>query len=71
MVVRLHVHARSSRNEIVEVGGDLHAYVTAPPVENKANIAVRDLLAKRFDVAKSQVVIVRGAKSPIKEFAIG
>ena len=48
----------------VEAGGDLHAYVTAPPLENKANIAVRDLIAKRFDVAKSEVTLVRGARSP-------
>ncbi len=70
MKIRIHVHARSVRNEIVEVGGDLHAYVTAPPVENKANLAVRDLISERFDVPKSSVVLVRGAKSPIKEFEI-
>jgi hypothetical protein len=68
--VRIHVHPRSSKNEIVEAGGDLHAYVTAPPLENKANLAVRDLLAKRFGVAKSKVTLVRGAKSPIKDFEI-
>jgi uncharacterized protein YggU (UPF0235/DUF167 family) len=70
MNLRVHVHPRSNKNEIVEVGGDLHAYVTAPPLENKANLAVRDLLAKRFDVAKSEVTLVRGAKSPIKDFEI-
>jgi uncharacterized protein YggU (UPF0235/DUF167 family) len=70
MQIRIHVHARSSKNEIIEVGGDLHAYVTAPPLENKANLAVRDLLAKRFDVAKSDVILVRGARSPIKDFEI-
>jgi hypothetical protein len=70
MNLRVHVHPRANRNEIVEAGGDLHAYVTAPPLENKANIAVRDLIAKRFDVAKSEVTLVRGARSPIKEFEI-
>jgi uncharacterized protein len=70
MIIRIHVHARSSRNEIVEVGGDLHAYVTAPPVENKANLAVRELLAEKFGVPKSRVALVRGARSPIKEFEI-
>ena len=70
MTIRIRVHARSSRNEIVEVGGDLHAYVTAPPLENKANLAVRDLLAERFNVSKSKTVLIRGAKSPIKDFEI-
>ena len=70
MTIHIHVHPRANRNEIVEAGGDLHAYVTAPPLENKANIAVRDLIAKRFDVAKSEVTLVRGARSPIKEFEI-
>jgi len=70
MIIRVHVHARSSRNEIVEVRGDLHAYVTAPPVENRANLAVRELLAEKFEVPKSRVALVRGAKSPIKEFEI-
>lgn len=70
MEIRIRVHARASKNEIVEVGGMLHAYVTAPPLENKANLAVRDLLAKRFDVAKSEVTLVRGAQSTIKDFEI-
>ena len=65
MNIRVHVHPRANRNEIIEVAGDLHAYVTAPPLENKANLAVRDLIAKRYDVAKSEVVLVRGARSPI------
>ena len=70
MTIHIHVHPRANRNEIVEAGGDLHAYVTAPPLENKANIAVRNLIAKKFDVAKSEVTLIRGAKSPIKEFEI-
>lgn len=70
MNIRVRVHARSSRNELVEVGGLWHAYVTAPPLENKANLAVRDLLAKKFDATKSQVVLVRGAQSTIKDFSI-
>jgi uncharacterized protein YggU (UPF0235/DUF167 family) len=70
MKLRIHVHARANRNEIVEVKGDFHAYVTAPPIENKANLAVRDLISERFGVSKSSVVLVRGAKSPIKDFEI-
>jgi uncharacterized protein YggU (UPF0235/DUF167 family) len=70
MTVRVHVHARASKNEIVEASGDIHVYVTAPPLENKANFAVRDLLALKYKVSKSLVTLTRGAKSPIKEFLI-
>jgi uncharacterized protein YggU (UPF0235/DUF167 family) len=70
MNIRVHVHPRANRNELVEASGDLHAYVSAPPLENKANFAVRDLLAKKFNVSKSEVILIRGAHGPIKEFAI-
>ncbi len=70
MRIRIHVHPRADRNELIEVSGDWHAYVTAPPLENKANLAVRDLLSKKFDVAPSSITLVRGAKSPIKDFEI-
>jgi len=70
MQIRVRVHPRSRRNELVEVGGLWHAYVAAPPLEGKANLAVRDLLAKKFNVSKSQVVLLRGAQSPIKDFEI-
>jgi len=68
MVVRVRVHPRASKNELVEVGGLWHAYVSAPPLEGKANLAVRDLLAKKFTVPRSQVVLIRGAQSAIKDF---
>ena len=70
MMIRVRVHPRSDRNELIEVSGDWHAYVTAPPLENKANLAVRDLLAKKFNVSKSEIILVRGAKNPIKDFEI-
>jgi len=70
MELRVHVHARANRNEIVEVGGDTHVYVTAPPLENKANRAVQEMLAKHYNVSKSRVTLTRGAKSPIKTFEI-
>jgi uncharacterized protein len=35
--------------------------VTAPPVEGKANAAVRRLLAKRLGVAPGRVTVARGS----------
>ena len=43
--------------------GVLQARVTAPPVDGKANRALRRLIAKRAGVAPSRVSVVRGEKS--------
>jgi uncharacterized protein len=37
--------------------------VTAPPLEGRANEALRKLLAKRLGIAKSKVTVVRGQRS--------
>jgi len=37
--------------------------VTAPPVDGRANTAVRKLVARRLGVAASRVSVVRGASS--------
>jgi uncharacterized protein len=58
------VQARAARDEIAgERSGALLVRVTAPPVEGKANEAVRKLLAKRLGVAPGRVSVVRGASS--------
>lgn len=45
------------------VDGVLQARVSAPPVDGKANVALRKLVAKRLGVAPSKVSVVRGEKS--------
>jgi uncharacterized protein (TIGR00251 family) len=50
--------------------GVLQVRVTAPPVDGKANEALRKLIAKRAGVPKSQVTIVRGERSRRKLIAI-
>lgn len=60
--IAVRVQPRSSKNEIAgERDGVLIVRVTAPPVEGKANEAVRRLLAKRLGVAPGRVSVVRGA----------
>jgi uncharacterized protein YggU (UPF0235/DUF167 family) len=48
----------------------LHVYVSAPPLEGKANNAVREALAKYFKVKKSSVMFVSGEKSKNKIFEV-
>lgn len=61
------VSARSSSNEVLEVGeNDYKIKVTAPPVDGEANEAVIRELAKYFKVAKSRVKIVGGKSAKIK-----
>jgi uncharacterized protein (TIGR00251 family) len=60
-LVTVRVRPGSSRNEIAgEKDGVLIVRVNAPPVDGKANTAVRKLLAKHYGIAPSRVEIVRG-----------
>ena len=59
--IALRVQPRARRDEIGgERDGALLVRVTAPPVDGKANDAVRRLLAKRLGIAPGRVSIVRG-----------
>lgn len=53
-----------------EHGGALKVRLTAPPVDHRANDALRRLLAERLNVAVSAVRIVAGERSRTKRVAI-
>jgi uncharacterized protein len=60
--ITVRVQPRARREEIAgERDGALVVRVTAPPVEGRANDAVRKLLAKRLGIAPGRVSVVRGA----------
>ena len=62
---------RAGRDEIGgRREGVLQVWVKAPPVDGKANEALRKLVAKRAGVPKSRVTIVRGERSRRKLVAI-
>ena len=74
MELDIRVHPRASRNAI-EVEGErselkIIVRVTAAPEGGKANDAVVALLAKRLQVPKSSIRIVRGRKSRDKRVSI-
>jgi len=65
------VSPRASRNAIEgEHQGALKVRVTAPPVDDRANDAVRSLLAERLNVPISAVRIVSGEKGKTKRIEI-
>jgi uncharacterized protein YggU (UPF0235/DUF167 family) len=51
-------------------GRVLRVRIAAPPVDGKANEALRDALAAHLGLAKSQVHLEKGAGSRIKTFGI-
>ena len=57
----IRVQPRAKRTEVAgERGGAVVIRVNAPPVDGRANEAVCRLIAKRLDVPRTAVRIVRG-----------
>ena len=63
MIVNVRVIPRARVQKIVADGDVLRVYTNATPTDGAANAAVIKMLAKHFDVPKSQISIVRGATS--------
>jgi uncharacterized protein (TIGR00251 family) len=62
--IRVRVQAGAGRDEVAGVrAGAVVVRISAPPVEGRANEALRKLIAKRAGVAKGRVSIVRGERS--------
>lgn len=61
--------APRSRNPGVDgmLGGSLKLRLAAPPVDNKANAEVVDVLAKMFDLPRSRVKVLFGQTSTLKK----
>jgi uncharacterized protein (TIGR00251 family) len=62
IAVRLTPRAAKERIAVAP-GGGYAVRVTAPPVDGRANEALRRLVAKRAGVAPSRVSVVKGAKA--------
>ena len=60
----------SSQEKIVRTDNVITAYIHAHAHDGEANKALIKLLAKYFDVSKSQIEIVRGEKSRNKLIAV-
>lgn len=71
MKVTIIAHPNSKKPRIEkDLTGILHVYVNKPPLENKANEAVLEDLAKYLEIKRNQLVLISGQKSKTKTFEI-
>lgn len=71
MKIQVKVHPKASKNTVVsEPDGYIEVYTTLPPVKNRANKAVLELLAGYFKVPKGSISLIKGKTSRYKVFDI-
>ena len=71
LVVAIHAQPGAKRTEVAGVHGEaLRIRIAAPPVEGRANEALVEFLARLFEVARRDVVLVAGETSRQKRFEI-
>lgn len=69
--IAVRVMPKASRNKItLDDDGSVRAYVTVPPADGKANVAVQGLLAKALGVPKSRLTLIKGQKARDKIFLV-
>ena len=61
--VHVRVIPNAGKNEVKKFGNGYKVYLTAPPVEGKANKMLLKVMAEEFGVKKSQISIARGINS--------
>ncbi len=49
-----------------KTGGILKIYITAPPVDNKANKHLIKFLSKEYNINRSKINIIKGQRSQYK-----
>ena len=66
ILATLKIIPSSSKNEIICGEDFIRVKITAPPVDNKANKALTEYLAKTFKLQKTSITIVSGHSSRLK-----
>ena len=71
IIIQVKVVPRSSRNQIVgREKGVFRVKLTSPPIDGKANKALRELLARRLGLSKDKVEVISGERSRMKSISI-
>ena len=63
MFINVRVIPNARKNKIIEEQGRYKVFLSAPPLEGKANKALIEFLSEHFGVKKNQVKIIKGEKS--------
>lgn len=62
---------RAKENKVEEISKNkFKVWLTAPPVDNKANFLLIEVMAKHFKVKQRQIAIIAGVKSRDKRIQI-
>ena len=69
-IIRIRVVPNAKKNQVKKFGNGFKVYLTAPPVEGKANKMLLKILADEFNVNKSQLSITKGTNSRDKIISI-
>ena len=70
VVLTIKVIPKASVNEVIAAGDAIKVKVTAAPEKGKANVALCEILAEAFGVARRNVEVMRGATSTTKQVRI-
>lgn len=66
LIIKIKIVPNSSKNDIILEDEFIKIKVTAQPIENKANIALKEFLSKTFKIPKSSIEIIKGETSKEK-----
>lgn len=72
MRIYIKVLPRASKNEVIKISEEEYKIrITAPPIDNKANVMLIKVMADYFDVSKGNLTIIGGksARTKIIEIA--
>ena len=62
-IIHVRVIPNARKNEVKKFDNGFKIYLTAPPVEGKANKMLLKILAEELNIKKSQLSIARGTNS--------
>lgn len=69
-ILQINIKPNSKRQKIIDNDEFLTILVKSPPIQNKANIELINILKKKLEIASSQIKIVSGLKSTNKSVQI-
>ncbi len=72
MLIKVKIQANAKKDKICGAlpDGTIKIKIAAPAVDGKANAKLMEFLSGEYDVAKSQIEIVKGLKNTLKQIKI-